>query len=425
MGTHKEFLLTMKVLVILCLAVSALAVPEALRELLKSPKDTLKLYSAYKAEENLEFRKGEDGMRFRLFRANAEFVADINEQSEDTVFGLNFFSAMTPEEKQQYLGLNITGHEPNLAAPASSGFRAPAEKLWTNEGAVTQVFNQGSCGSCWTWGAVGGLETRYKLASGKLRKFAEQEYLDCTYSDSKDGCRGGWPDHCYDYSKRNGGRLAASKDYTYRAKDSSCRAGSYKNAAISHKIMGHVSVGSTESANIKALSTGSLSVAFEVTDYFHQYRGGVIKDTTCRGRPNHAVTAVGYSPKFVLVKNSWGTGWGDKGFVKFARGHSNCGLFAYASYPKLESTGRSDPNPSDGATPYRPDGDDGPAPNPTCEDKAMDCTKAYCKWESMRNKWCQKTCGTCNDDGNDDGECPNGTVRCNDGICRHEHMCPH
>merc|ERR1712113_130861 len=412
----------MKVLIAICLVVSAFAADNALRELLKSPKDTVKLYGAFKAKENLQFPGSEDGMRFRLFRANAEFVAAANEQSDSAVYGLNFFSTMTAEEKKQYLGLNITGHVPNPPVLASAGFTAPAEKLWTNEGAVTQVINQGSCGSCWTFGAVGGLETRYKVGSGKLRKFAEQEYLDCTYTDKKDGCHGGWPDNCYDYSKKNGGRLASSKDYTYKAKDSSCKASSHCNAAISHKIMGYVAVGSTESANIEALSTGSLSAAFEVTDYFQQYRGGIMKDTTCQGRPNHAVTAVGYTARFVLVKNSWGTGWGDRGFVKFARGHTNCGLFYYSSYPKLVATGRSDTTPSDKATNYRPSKDDddiGPAPDPVCQDKALDCTKDYCKWESMREKYCRKTCGMCDDE----GECPKGTVRCSDGVCRHEHMC--
>merc|ERR1719445_284754 len=419
----------MKILLALCLVATTFAFDDVLRNVLKSPKATLQLYGDFKAKEHLNYRQSEDRMRFRLFRANAELVAAANEEGGSAQFGLNFFSAMTEDEKQQYLGLNVTGHDENPLHVASPGFQAPLKKLWTNSDQVTAVKNQGSCGSCWTFGAVGGLETRYQQISGKLRNFAEQEYLDCVYEGSRNGCNGGWPDDCYTYSQKNGGRLASTADYPYNARDGTCKGSSKPDAMIAAKIQGYTSVGSTESANIQALASGSLSVAFEVTNYFQQYRGGVIKDTTCRGRPNHAVTAVGYTAKFVLVKNSWGPKWGDRGFVKFARGHSNCGLFAYASYPKLESTGRRDTNPSDPATPYRPDGnDDGPSPNPTCEDKALDCTKAYCKWESMRNEWCQKTCGTCTDDGGDDdnsGDCPSGTVRCSDGICRHEHMCPH
>ena len=131
-------------------------------------------------------------------------------------------------------------------------------------------------------------------------------------------------------------------------------------------------------------------------------------------------------PKFVLVKNSWGTAWGEKGFVKFARGYSSsCGLFKYSSYPTLSETGRSDTAPSDEATSYRPSEDDDvnpdPQPDPDCKDVAINCEQYFCQWNDIAQKYCRKTCNLC--DGDDDGECPSGTIRCSDGICRHEHMC--
>jgi len=414
----------MKIFLALCLVAGCLA-EDVLNGILRSPKATLQLYGEFKADEHLNFQANEDRMRFRLFRANAQLVADANEEGGPAEFGLNFFSAMTEDEKQQYLGLNVTGHDENPLYVASPGFKAPTEMLWTNSGQVTAVKNQKSCGSCWTFGAVGGLETRYQQISGKLRSFAEQEYLDCVYP-SRNGCQGGWPDDCYSYSKKNGGRLAATKDYTYVAKDGSCRGRSKPDAMVAAKITGYTSVGRTESANIEALASGSLSVAFEVTNYFQQYRGGIIQDRTCTGRPNHAVTAVGYTAKFVLVKNSWGTSWGDKGFVKFARGYnSKCGLFKYSSFPTLTKTGKSDSSPSDAATPYRPSKDDDkpdpePKPDPDCRDRASNCRSYHCKYNNIAEKYCRKTCNKC--DGGD-GDCASGTVRCPDGVCRHEHMC--
>merc|ERR1719361_1630822 len=260
--------------VALALCSSCLA-EDALREVLRSPKATLELYNDFKLDQGLQSAGVEDRFRFRLFRKNAEFVATINEDDEGlTQYGLNMFSALTEQEKGQYLGLNVTGHEhqdrPMFSAPA--GFTAPEKKLWTNEGAVTAVKNQGSCGSCWTFGAVGGLETRYYSASGKLRNFAEQEYLDCVYEGKRDGCNGGWPSDCYTYSKKAGGRLAAQATYRYVHRDGKCQGGSKPDAMVAAKIAGYTDVGTSESANIQALAIGSLSVAFEVTNKFRSTR---------------------------------------------------------------------------------------------------------------------------------------------------------
>jgi len=412
----------MKFCLVVCLLVSYVAA-EDLRSILRSPQETLKLYSGYKAKEHLSFGASEDRMRFRLFRSSAEFVAAANEQGSSAVFALNFFSAMTADEKRQYLGLNITGHQPNDPLLSSPQGQVPEKKLWTNEGAVTEVKNQGSCGSCWTFGAVGGLETRYKELSGVLRNFAEQEYLDCVYEGSRDGCNGGWPDDAYDYSKMKGGRLASTADYPYAAEDGKCQGSSKPNSLVAYKIKGYTSVGGTESANIAALASGSLSVAFEVTNFFQQYSKGIMKDTTCSGRPNHAVTAVGYTENFVLVKNSWGSGWGDEGFVKFARNYHNCGLFKYSSYPQLKTTRKDDTSSSDAATPYRPTEDDDPVPtqDPDCRDVSQYCSPIHCQYEDLV-EYCRKTCNKCGDE-DDGGDCPSGTIRCDDGVCRHEHMC--
>ena len=407
----------MKIFIAFCLLATALSLENSLKGILRSPTATLKLYGEYKAKEHLLFAGSEDRLRFSLFRSNAEMVAQANEDSESAVFGLNFFSSMTEDEKRQYLGLNVTGHDANPLPLSSSVEKAPASKLWTDETAVTAVKNQGSCGSCWTFGAVGGLETRYFSVSGKLRNFAEQEYLDCVYEGKRNGCNGGWPDDCYSYSFKNGGRLASTANYRYTARDAKCNGKNKQDAMIAAKITGYQSVGRTEEANIAALATGSLSVAFEVTNKFQQYSKGILKDTTCRGRPNHAVTAVGYTPEFVLVKNSWGSAWGDQGFVKFARNYHNCDLFKYSSYPKLKSTGKDDTTASDKATDYKADGGDKPDPDPKpeCKDKKKKCVKSKCGRASYAAK-CMKTCNKCD-------ECPSGTIKCPDGVCRHEHMC--
>lgn len=421
----------MKVFLLLCLIGIAFAYEDPLKAILRSPKATLNLYSSYKTNENIHYSATEDRMRFRLFRSNAEMIADANSGSDSAVLGLNLFSSMTPAEKKQWLGLNITGRSPNNVVLEStvSLDQVPTEKLWTNEGKVTAVKNQGGCGSCWTFGAVGGLETRYAEISGVLRDFSEEEYLDCVYDIAgRDGCRGGWPNDAYMYSAARGGQLCASKYYKYFGIDAMCLSAYFPNAAIAASIDGVFNVGATEDANIQALASGSLSVAFEVTKYFQQYESGTMRDGTCFGRPNHAVTAVGYTEHFVLVKNSWGENWGEEGFVKFARGYPNCGLFQYSSYPRLTVTGVVDSDPADKATPYRPSTDPDPVPDSKCKDNSPWCNQVSCGYDTLYDEnACPLTCRFCKPDDKDgddkDGECASGTVRCPDGVCRHTHMC--
>jgi len=409
---------------------------------LKSPKAMLTLFNNFKAEEHQSFPSAENRFRFRVFRKTVKFIASENAQHNGYESGLNFFADLTDEERQQYLGVNMSSFIPppssdydgrimsdydgRIMAPAA----APSKKSWVEAGAVTRVKNQGSCGSCWTFGASASLETFYKSTSGVLRAFSEQELLDCTYESTsgKDGCKGGWPSNCFDYAKA--GHLASEKDYGYRAKDNKCRNSNYKTALIAMKVTGFVSVPTNEPAFIQALSGGALAVAFQVTNKFSMYKKGIFKDMTCKGRINHAVTAVAYTPVYILVKNSWGGKWGDRGFVKFTRGYDNCGLLTYASHPTVAATSTKDTNSADIATNYDADDEntptDAPDPNPNCFDQAGDCTKAYCQWEDFSKRMCAKTCNHCHneEDGTEDsGDCPPGTVRCKDGQCKHVHMC--
>merc|ERR1739848_525862 len=366
-------------IVLVCLLAVALA-EDPLREVLKSPRATLNLYSQFKAKNHPKFGTGEDVMRFRLFRANAEHVADYNEDDDDkATYVLNKFSAMTPGEKKKYLGLNVTSMTPG---PEDDGLRSsfgnPEKLLWTDKGKVTPVKDQGGCGSCWTFGAVGGIETTYAVKSGVLRNFAEQEYLDCVFEGKDDGCDGGWVDSCYKWSAKYGGRLARTSQYKYTEGDGRCYYNQKPNAMKAYKITGSISVRQSESAHIDVLQSASIGV----------------------------------------------------GFVRFARGYHNCPLFKWSSYPRLQSTGGSDSG-SDSASNYKPpDGDDpspgpDPKPDPNCKDVNSDCSKwkSYCKsngWVDYMKKYCAKTCNYC-DGGDDGGDCPSGTVRCPDGVGRHEH----
>ena len=135
---------------IFCTLLAVALAEDPLRAVLRSPKAALNLYSSFKADNHLVFATGEDRMRFKLFLNTAQHVSDFNEDPEDTAhYVLNMFSSMPEEEMKQYEGLNATeaGEGP---APAlqSSRLSVPSSALWTNLGGVTEVKNQGICGSC-------------------------------------------------------------------------------------------------------------------------------------------------------------------------------------------------------------------------------------------------------------------------------------
>ena len=467
-----------------------------LGRILESPGQTLKLFSQYKAEEHLNFGASENRIRFLLFKKNAQLVSTLNSAPEETAkFGLNFFSSLSSGEKHKWLGLNTTGLPPtpesNIPSQVSSKLYTPKSVDWVKEGAVTTVKSQDSCASCWAFSAVGAMESRYKIKSGRLRAFSEQEYVDCTYSQHRqeryrkeDGCNSGLSSSAYDYSTDHGGRLAAEKDYPYEGKMGKCRGTKTPNAAVAFKIVGRKMLPVGESSSIAALAEGPIWIYIMVTNPFHSYMSGVFKDTTCIGSQiNHAVTGVGYTETYVLIKNSWGKWWGDKGFMKVARNRDSCGIWTRNGYPILEATGKKDTGRNDEKSKYGDEADDGNSKeddednendeddesdednesdedkeNAICKDKNRGCVKDMCKHTAFVSKWCRDTCGYCKikcedqysdcktfwckytyfakdqcqktckkcekkDDKDGNGGCNPGLTRCPDGACKHEHMC--
>ena len=410
----------LKLAIILLVAALVLAKKNDLQQSLLSPLGTLTAFRLFTEKNHLNYDFQENRKRLAYWKKNAEKVIAANSEPSQTALftAYNKFADMSPDEKQQYLGLNATMFAPKYerekrALGQRLEKKVPKTKMWLD--AVTPVTDQGTCGSCWTFGATGGLETRYKKMTGVLRKFSEQEYLDCVYKKNG-GCMGGWPHEAWDWSAKNGGRLSSLADYPYTNKDGKCLKRKKANAAVMAKITGYVAVKSSEKDAIQALSGGSIMMALFASDLMMDYQTGIFNDNTCpesKRSLNHAVTGVGYTRKFVLVKNSWGTDFGDKGFIKFARGARNCNLFLYCTYAKLEAIpDATDAIASDAATDFTLDGES--QPDSDCKDIGETCTKSVCS-NSVTAALCKDTCGLC--------ECGNGTVRCDDGICRHQHMC--
>merc|ERR1719174_855700 len=126
--------------------------------------------------------------------------------------------------------------------------------------------------------------------------------------------------------------IATESSYPYQGVDGTCKT-SFTTALPAGAVTGYTDVGRSASALKSALGKHPVSVAIEADQAaFQQYTGGVIT-SGCGTSLDHGVLAVGYDGDAIKVKNSWGTSWGDNGYVRMDA--SQCGITTSASYPTV------------------------------------------------------------------------------------------
>ncbi|KAL7012563.1 hypothetical protein ACKWTF_014927 [Chironomus riparius] len=218
---------------------------------------------------------------------------------------------------------------------------------YRDENYVGQVGQQGKCGSCWAWSSAAVLEGQLRKCGISEEPVSVQNMVDCVTKFCR-GCKGGIPYEAFAYEK-TGGILTAAK-YPYFGKQRRC---SFNRS----DIIGYVDqpfeyffpeIPAAEAYMRKIVSSvGPISTVLYANDNFEDYATGVFTATDCnRKAPNHAVTIVGYGtdPKFGdywLLKNSWGTTWGENGFGKIARGKNMCRFESRVFFAQIADKNRN------------------------------------------------------------------------------------
>jgi len=295
-------------------------------------------------------------------------MADIPKEDFEKMFeGMNM-----PEEMTRATGLimppeserNTPENQANLEVAYRELAMTRQASSWDSraKGWVTAVKNQGSCGSCAAFAAHAVHEVSLVKAGANITglDLSEQHLIDCAYDgDSMSGCNGASPHAYQNWFAKNGGVSKHESKYPYLGtspKLTCTAAKKVANWSPGYKISKATWDYKCTEGKLKKLvkSKGAVAVGVYAADNdFYSYKSGVFNKCSKNDRRscNHAVVVVGYGNdkklgKYWIVKNSWGTNWGDKGYIKIKRGNTTCGIGTVCTWTDAAANGSANTIPA-------------------------------------------------------------------------------
>jgi len=317
----------------------------------------------WKSNFNKYYYDKEHNERFVIFKNNIDFINKHNKLYENGVesfyMNINQFTDMSNLEfsykmngykeylknttLKNYYGINIGNkctHYNITDIPDSID--------WRQQNAVTEIKNQGQCGSCWSFSTTGALEGAWKVAGNGIISLSEEELVQCDKKHDN-GCNGGIMENAYEWVIKNGG-ITTEKNYPYTSGNGINGKCNY-NKSMHHvvTITDYCELNHNDEKDLeKALVQQPIAVGIEADKKsFQFYSGGIFPAIKCGSKLDHGVLAFGYgidnkkNMKYWIVKNSWGESWGDNGYIKLEKDPSKkhhkkistCGIAKAASYP--------------------------------------------------------------------------------------------
>jgi len=288
--------------------------------------------------------------KFDIFRDNMVAAKEQARRNPLARFGPTIFSDITHDEFRRTFLTNFNQTEAALQIAALPKFvpkhnhahrnlvKHNGDTNWCENGACTPIKDQGQCGSCWAFSATEALESAIWVSTKALPEaLGPQMIVDCDGSDN--ACQGGLPSSAFDYLKSAGGQ-DSENDYPYTSGNSgaagSCNAASLKVVPSTSTISGWTQVSQGDEGALVSFIKGSgpPSVAVDASNW-NSYQGGVLTD--CGTNLDHAVQAVGLTDgaNNILVRNSWGTVWGESGYIRLAGGQNTCGVANQVTWPSV------------------------------------------------------------------------------------------
>jgi len=281
--------------------------------------------------------KEEEDKRFIIFVGNLRRAEQLNNDEPHADFGVTKFSDLRTEEFRTRLGHIRSSDAPRkmpLAPRVQVDGALPDSIDWTKR-ATTPVKDQGNCGSCWAFSATEQIESDFMVQKNASVILGVQEMVDCTAGGlPRFGCLGGEPYAAYKVVQKLGG-MELEKDYPYRGMLTipTCH---LKKEKLAVTVDDWAYVGKNDETEMKKYvgTSGTLSVCVNAGSW-HSYRSGVM--TNCPSRStDHCVQIVGYGKtsdglEYWKVRNSWGTNFGEEGFLRVALGSNQCDINSEAT----------------------------------------------------------------------------------------------
>lgn len=292
------------------------------------------MWENFKSEYGRQFETVvEDIERFEIFVENLKIIDERNAAEAaaggSAQHGINKFADISQAEfKKRYLTTVVPEemlNRPRLGGlkPVQSGSTAD----WTGT-YTTPVKDQGYCGSCWAFSVTEQLESDSMRTLSTDYILAPQQLVSCDSSDS--GCNGGWPTTAYDYIEEAGG-MVQETDYPYSS--GSGTTGTCDSSSITDPVVtvtNYYTLSSESDMASHVVSTGPLAIALDASEW-SSYTGGIL--SSCGTSIDHAVQIVGVdTSSYWKVRNSWGTSWGESGYIRLAYGDNTCGLTEIPTY---------------------------------------------------------------------------------------------
>lgn len=268
-----------------------------------------------------------------VFKQNLEIAEHLNEQDPHAEYGITKFSDLSPEEfREIYLIKNFSspktlGHSYPVLSFNYTSSNLPTAYDWKSKGVVTAVYNQGQCGSCWAFSTTENVESMNAIATGSVKNLAMQQLVDCDVTTGDHGCNGGNPPIAFQYIIRNNG-LDSLASYPYTGRNGQCK---FNPSTVQARVAswGYISTNDNENAMGQYTYQYGPPSACVDAHQWQFYRGGVVT-SNCGLQLDHCVQITGWQTMNNInvwnVRNSWGTDWGESGYIYLMRGSNICAI---------------------------------------------------------------------------------------------------